>query len=142
MSEFEKLLKAADLSGVQLTHCRAQLEDSGAPETFSFELESATRVPDGAGDNKLEFRFRNSFSIKGDGDLALFSLEATWEIEFDLNGEHVDSGEVVRKEFLEKVATPVIWPYLREFIQSTSARFGFTEVTLPLNKNVSHIVVQ
>lgn len=137
LSEYEELVQALELVGIFLVECTAKRTggtDSDKPLDTSMTLESAQRVSDSA----LDYRFGFSCMITQEGgDVA--NISATFVASYATE-EPLEANEGIAQQFAQDVAVMAVYPYMREFAQSTAARLDLPNFTLGLVKRGEFVI--
>lgn len=128
----KRLFDSVGISAVTLTESRAELRgELKGPLTLALgRRASGERSPDRT---KLQVRLR--FSLEGkeseqEGSQATLSITGTFEATYDVPPELEASQEAI-EFFAYANGTFNLWPYWREFVQSTSLRMGIPGLTIP-----------
>lgn len=129
--DYAEFVQATDLVGIALVECSAQRTggvDLDEPLDTTLTLESAQRVSD----NELDYRFQFACSVaQGGTDVA--AIGATFVASYANAMSDAVSEEFVL-QFAQDVVIMAVYPYMREFAQSTAARLDIPNFTLGLVK--------
>lgn len=134
---FKALVSAVEIEGVRLVEANAKTEIRSAAdiEAASFHVEQSARVKERQKDGTFFVLATISAQVipedKDKKDEAVIAIRAGFELQYKLPKNQVVSSRDL-KTFAETNGIYNVWPYWREFVQSTFARMGLPPVTLPL----------
>lgn len=119
------LLAVGELSGIRVHGFSAERIAGATPPPDSEDAEQSIQVQIGQNPGLIEVRVRLELKTTA----ARYQVDAASQFRF--SEEHEVSEEIAR-EFAEGVGVMAVYPYLREFVQSSSARLSLPPITLPL----------
>jgi hypothetical protein len=120
-----ELLAAGELTGIRVHGFSAERVAGATAASDSEEAEQAIQVQIGQKPGLIEVRVRLDLKTTA----ARYQVDAASQFRFP---EEHEVSEDVAREFAEAVGVMSVYPYLREFVQSSSARLSLPPVTLPL----------
>ncbi len=102
------------------------------------KIEELTMSKDGAEEIRFLYMFRYATGIRliqfKDKDAHVDKVEPLFEIEADFEACYLSEKEVTREEleaFSQIHIGPTVWPYWREFVQSSCSRMGIDTIRVP-----------
>lgn len=88
-------------------------------------------------EDKLITDLKYTFSAKGeDKDKPYFKISAVYRLSYNGDCDFVELSEDFYKIFLKFTLEIIVWPYLRELIQSIVAKLYLPPLVLPIKKAV------
>ena len=129
--EYLSLVQALDLAGISLVKCSAKRQgqaDLDRDLDANFQLKSAHRIAS----TEIDFRFKFLCTISQD-EAPVAEILATYVASFESAEGHNGDVEMVR-QYAQDVAVMAVYPYYREFVQSTAARLDLPGFTMGLVK--------
>ncbi len=142
ISQDTKEIKAAlalqskcELAQVSLRQCHASLEGSEETlkEPFSIRLShnsTANAISNGV--LQIEVRFQFQTYDSGEPPSLLCSIVCAFDLKYEISDNAFQPTAESIAAFKDGNAIFNCWPYVREFMQSTSARMGLRTPPLPL----------
>jgi len=125
IADAKGLLGVGELSGIRVNGFSAERIAGAAPPVDSEDAEQSIQVQIGQNPGLIEVRVRLELKTTA----AHYQVDAASQFRFP---EADDVSEEVAREFAEAVGVMSVYPYLREIIQSSSARLSLPPITLPL----------
>ncbi|MBO9046716.1 hypothetical protein JG550_000849 [Curtobacterium flaccumfaciens pv. flaccumfaciens] len=125
ISTAKDLLDVGELSGVRVHAFSAERVAGATAPNDSEEAEQSIQVQIGQNPGLVEVRVQLELKTAA----ANYRAEAASQYRFP---SEYEVSERVAREFAEAVGVMAVYPYLRELVQSSSARLSLPPVTLPL----------
>lgn len=124
----------ATLADLRVVELSAATEGRGDADTFEIRFDATSRIWEDHAELRVEYRVRSVVEVRDQAKDALLKVSSTWATTFCFAERPISTSESVRSEFQSAVVIMTVYPYIRELVQSTCARFGLTGVVLPLVK--------
>lgn len=127
-----QLFDVVKIVDVTLVDCRAFLRPGvDGPLRLAIRKKAhAKRSPSRDGlCAQINFVLEGRVGEEGESDIAL-SIEATYNAVYEIPADH-DANQDALDLFAHTNGTFNLWPYWREFVQTTSARMGLAGLTVP-----------
>jgi len=132
--ELVDFVSKATLADLRVVEMSATAEGVGDADTFEIRFDATSRVREDASDLSVEYRVRSVVEVWDHARSPLLKVTSTWGATFRFADNPISTDEAVRSEFQSAVVIMTVYPYIRELVQSTCARFGLPGVVLPLVK--------
>lgn len=139
---------AADLLDVRMLNASCELEELPGDADLTFGVSLEPRVEHDSGDDyfvvRIEFKVKIERLAQGDDegdevateeDRLVAFINSEWAALYDLVG--LDTYEPTEEEFqayADTAATLTLFPYVREFVSSTTNRLGLPKLVLPVHR--------
>lgn len=131
LQEYEDFVAKADISSITLHELHAETVGTGEPAGMQFQFEAASRLREPSG---IDFRVRAHALVEDAEHEGVFDLNATWIVPVDFESEPASMSDELRTQFQTDVVLMAVFPYVRELVQATAARFGVANLVIPLMK--------
>ena len=125
VEDARELLQLGELSGIRFNGFSAERIAGGEPVTDEEQAEQSIQVSIGQNPGLIEVRVQLELTTSA----AKYVADAASQYRYP--DDHEVSEEVAR-QFAEAVGVMAVYPYLRELVQTSSARLSLPPVTLPL----------
>lgn len=123
--DVHELFKIGELSGIRFNGFAAERIVGGELVTDEEQAEQSIQVSIGQNPGIVEVRVRLELVTSA----ARYSADAASQYRFP---EDREVSEDLAREFAEAAGVMAVYPYLRELVQTSSARLSLPPVTLPL----------
>lgn len=127
--DYRKILKGLELKDILLCSLKADLKHELLSEGMKISIKDNAEFET----NDDEFIIRNKYTLsaKNKNNKIALKIECTFIVVFDSREEITDDFFEVYKD----TSLPLnVWPFFREFVNSTTARMNIPPLTLPLLK--------
>ena len=131
-AETQALLEASELRSIRMERSAVE-RDAEAAEDQTLRLGMASAQEDrGEKGRWLFYRVELGIVLVAKGARSSAKVEVTYRVAYALRPDAPTPREEVVTRFGELVTMFAVWPYWREFLQSSLTRMGLPPVTIPL----------
>lgn len=129
----EKLVDRIELRDIHTLKLSGERMEIGSPQPAQllFELDASYRFVD----SQLHCRFVAAVPMRDAEEELVARLDAIIALEFSVTGDEPEPSREVMDRFLNEYGLVIVFPFMREAIQSASSRVGLGPVTFGLYRH-------